>query len=135
MAGHGREFWRRAGAIVLVAVLCTSCAGTTATTGGAQSSARVMDFAVPGKNYRLRMPPEHMRERIHQLMQAGRAPRYLQLHPRELRRRCPGTIHILACTKSVRNLKVIYVSSLLKDEELQMVLVHEFAHYLYDWKH
>lgn len=45
------------------------------------------------------MPAEHMRERIVRLMEAGRAPRYLRLHPRELRRRCPGTAHILGCTK------------------------------------
>lgn len=121
--------------MVLVALTCMSCTGPAATTGSRPGGFRVTEFAVPGKSYRLRMPPQHMRDEIAALVQAGQAPRFLRLHPRQLRQRCPGAFDVLGCTRSMRNLKVVYVSSLLRGEELRMVLEHEFAHYLHDWKH
>ena len=126
---------KRTAMMVLLALTCTSCAGPAATTKSWPDGSRVTDFAVPGKNYRLQMPPQHMRDGIARLMQAGRAPHFLRLHPRQLRQRCPGAVDVLGCTRSMRNLKVVYVNSLLQGEELRMVLEHEFAHYLYDWKH
>lgn len=137
MQSRAQHNLKRTAMMVLVALICTSCVGPAATTKAWPTGAGGTDFAVPvpGKRYSLQMPPQHMRDGIRKLMQTGRAPHFLRLHPRQLRQRCPGAFHVLGCTKSLRNLKVVYVSSLLRGEELQMVLEHEFAHYLYDWKH
>lgn len=121
--------------VALLSLACASCATPTATVGPSPAASRATDFAVPGKRYRLQMPPPHMRESIARLMQTARAPRFIRLSPQQLRRRCPGSTNVLGCTKTMRTLKVVYVNSLLEGEELRMVLVHEYAHYLYDWKH
>ena len=132
---RGQEIWSGARAAAFLMLMTAPCLAPTTASGADPPVGRSTHFAVPGKSYRLLMPPEHMRKDIARLMREGRAPRYLKLGQSELRRRCPGTSRILGCTKSLKNLKVIYISNLLKGEELQMVLIHEFAHYLYDWKH
>jgi hypothetical protein len=91
--------------------------------------------SVPNKSYRLQMPPEPMQKQIERLMRAGTAPHYTVVTPDQMRKRCKGGAIILGCTKSMMGLKVVYVSSKVKGPELHMVLVHEFAHYLFDWKH
>ena len=99
------------------------------------SAADVALVRVPDKSYRLLMPPEPMQTEIERLMRAGRAPHYTVVTPAQMHKHCKGAAIILGCTKSMMGLKVVYISSELKGHERHMVLVHEFAHYLFDWKH
>lgn len=135
MTTRAHRIWRTVGSAALVAVLCVSCASPSTTSGWRDVSGPAIEFAVPGKSYRLQMPPLHMRTEIERLMRAGRAPRYTILSPAQMRHRCRGAEIILGCTKRLRNLRAIYISSGLKAEERHMVLVHEYAHYLYRWEH
>ena len=99
------------------------------------NAADVALVRVPDKSYRLQMPPESMQIEIERLMRSRKAPHYTVVTPTQMHQRCKGAAIILGCTKSMMGLKVVYVSSKVKGRELHMVLVHEFAHYLFDWRH
>jgi hypothetical protein len=82
------------------------------------------------------MPPEAMQRKIEALMRRGKGPRYTSLPERQIGDVCGGGEGIiLGCVYETRVGKTIFITKTAKGAALHMLLVHEYAHYLYNWRH
>jgi hypothetical protein len=136
MSRLGRyDFVRIAAAMAAVAVLTTACATTIDKTTTGSIPPQVEMLALPGNGGMVPMPPAWMRKQIEQRMNRGRVPGYVEVSTSKLRRACIADEDLLGCMVNLKGLKVTYIRSGLSKDVKHMVLLHEYAHDLYDWKH
>ncbi|RYH04713.1 MAG: hypothetical protein EON57_09180 [Alphaproteobacteria bacterium] len=136
MSRLGRyDFVRIAGAMGAVAILTTACAATIDKTTTGSIPPQVEMLALPGNGGMVPMPPAWMRKQIEQRMNQGRVPGYVEVSTGKLRRACIADEDLLGCMVNLKGLKVTYIRSGLSKDVKHMVLLHEYAHDLYDWKH
>lgn len=124
--------------LVLAAGLTLWIAGAVWIANGAE----VRLAAVPGNKHNLLLPPERMRRDIAALIRAGKAPKHVALSMRDLKQACLGRQVkwvLLGCAGgSVQTLLYgapILIWEGLRGDDQDFVLVHEMAHYVYDWRH
>jgi len=137
VSGPGRyDVPRLAAAIAAVAIL-TACAGTIdkITTGSLPGDAQVEMLALPGGGGSVPMPPAWMRQQIENRMSQGRVPGFVEVPSSRMRQSCAAHEDLLGCMVNIDGLKVTYIRSGLSAEVKHMVLLHEYAHDLYEWKH
>jgi hypothetical protein len=129
------DFVRIAAAMGVVAVLTTACAATIDKTTTGSIPPQVEMLALPGNAGMVPMPPAWMRKQIEARMSKGRIPGFVEVSSAKLRKACISHWELLGCMVNLKGLKVTYIRSGLSPEVKHMVLVHEYAHDLYDWKH
>lgn len=133
----GYDLYRVFAAIVSVGVLtliCVACSTTDPTATGA-TVPQVEMLALPGAGAKVPMPPAWMRAQIERRMSQGRVPGFVEVSSGKLRKACAVHEALLGCMVNFNGLKVTYIRSGLSPEVRHMVLVHEYAHDLYDWVH
>ena len=118
------------GTIVLL-TLISACSMVGVTERGAN----VEMMAIPGDGRTVPMPPKWMRKQIEQRMSQGRVPGYIEVPASRLRRTCRADEALLGCVVNLKGLKVTYIQAGLPKDVRHLVLVHEYAHDLYDWEH
>lgn len=141
MSRLGRYDFLRLGAasaaVAILTITCAACAATIdkTTTGSVPKDAQVEMLALPGGGGIVPMPPAWMRKQIEARMSQGRVPGYVEVPSGKLRKACVADEDLLGCMVNLKGLKVTYIRSGLSAEVKHMVLLHEYAHDLYDWKH
>lgn len=91
---------------------------------------------VPDKDFKILMPSQAMQDKIAALVEKGEAPAYLELPQENIDSICgPDRDHLLGCTFESALGKSIFITDRVSGEAKRMLLVHEYAHYLYDWHH
>ena len=118
-----------------VAVLTTACAATIDKTVTGSIPPQVEMLALLGDGGKVPMPPAWMRQQIEQRMRQGRVPGFVEVPTAKLRKACKVALDLFGCVINLHGLKVTYIRSGLSAELKHMVLLHEYAHDLYDWKH
>ena len=92
--------------------------------------------AVPGTDYKLLMPPVEMQQKIEAVLRSGKAPGYMAIPERRIADICGRGEHlVLGCVYETAVGKTIFIAQTSKGEARHMLLVHEYAHYLYNWQH
>lgn len=127
--------WYKLSAVVL---LLASAAISVWAIGSVYShvkGAEVEMMAMPGTSKSIPMPPKAMRQKIERLMRSGKAPGVVMIAPRQMQARCGVHGHLLGCVTGLGGMQVIYIRKGMSRELEHMALVHEYAHYLYDWEH
>jgi hypothetical protein len=125
--------------LVLVLAACSSAVDRTVT-GSIDFKAQYLRgdvemMSMPGDGRKVPMPPAWMRKQIEQRMNSGRVPGYVEVSASKLQQKCRAHDQLLGCVVNFNGLKVIYVRTQLTADVRHMVLVHEYAHDLYDWVH
>lgn len=122
-------------AVAILAILCVACSATIdrTTTGSVPKDVEML--ALPDGGGTVPMPPAWMRTQIEARMRAGTVPGYVEVSGGRLKKACRAHEHLLGCVVTFEGLKVTYIRSGLSAATKHMVLVHEYAHDLYDWKH
>lgn len=124
-----------AGALVLLALIITACSTTIDRTTTGSIPRQVEMLALPGDGAKVPMPPSWMRRQIEQRMSQGKVPGFVEVSPARLQQNCAAHEQLLGCVINFQGLKVTYVRAGLTADVRHMVLVHEYAHDLYDWQH
>ena len=130
------DLMRLCAAMAAVAIL-TACSASLdqTTTGSLPASASVEMLALPGGGGRVPMPPAWMRQQIEARMDQGRVPGFVEVPTRKLRESCATHEDLLGCMVDYKGLKVTYIRAGLSADVKRMVLLHEYAHDLYGWRH
>lgn len=124
--------WLRFSTACCVAVLLCACTSSI----GSSDISRARYSEVPGEDYKLLMPPKGLQDKIAGLMATGDTPAYLSLPQASISAICgPNLSHVLGCVVETRVGKTIFISRGVSGEARRMLLMHEFAHYLYGWHH
>jgi hypothetical protein len=133
----GRYDVLRIGAAVAVVAILTACSATIdkTTTGSLPSGTQVEMLALPDGGGTVPMPPAWMRKQIEARVARGQVPGFVEVPSSKLRKSCIADEDLLGCMVNLKGLKVTYIRSGLSAEVKHMVLLHEYAHDLYDWKH
>lgn len=134
----GYDLMRVGAAVAATAILTLICAACSATIDRTMTGSIPQDvemLALPGNGGLVPMPPAWMRTQIEARMRAGTVPGYVEVTSGRIKDACAADEDLLGCVVTFRGLKVTYVRSGLSAETKHMVLVHEYAHDLYDWKH
>lgn len=140
------DIMRVAAAVGATVVLTLICAACTAVTQNLEvgdrpavitkaSLGNVEMMALPGTGKTVPMPPAWMRKQIELRMAQGRAPGFVEVSSSRLAKACTARQELLGCMINLQGIKVTYIRSGLSAETRHMVLVHEFAHDLYNWRH
>lgn len=137
MSALGRYDVLRLGAATVAVAILTACSATIdkTTTGSVPGDPQVDMLALPGGGGSVPMPPAWMRKQIEARMSQGRVPGFVEVPSGKLRDACIADEDLLGCMVNLKGLKVTYIRSGLSAEVKHMVLLHEYAHDLYDWKH
>lgn len=135
LSGHDlRKIGVAISAMVVLTLVCAACSAFDSTTTGSIAP-QVEMLALPGGGGKVPMPPAWMRQQIEQRMRQGRVPGFVEVPAAKIRSACVADEDLLGCMINLQGLKVTYIRSGLSAELKHMVLLHEYAHDLYDWKH
>lgn len=140
MANRRINGWRLLAAILMLASASLVIWGVVAylsqTKAADPHSVEMM--RMPGSSKAVPMPGAAMRAVIEQRMRRGDVPRVLEVSPAEINAKCRNSVdaYLLGCTVGFRSLgKLIFIRTGMNRELTHFVLVHEYAHALYGWKH
>ena len=118
-----------------VVALLTACSASIdkSTTGSLPPQVEML--ALPDGGGTVPMPPAWMRKQIEARMNRGEVPGFVEVPTAKLSKACVADEDLLGCMVNLKGLKVTYIRAGLSAELKHMVLLHEYAHDLYDWKH
>jgi hypothetical protein len=133
MSSSVKMNWLGVSTVFCATALLCACSSTISSVS---DHGRAMLAAVPGADYKLLMPPVEMQQRIETLIRTGKAPRYVTMPERRIADICGRGEHVvLGCVYETGVGKTIFIAETSRGEARHMLLVHEYAHYLYDWRH
>lgn len=123
--------------VTVLTIMGAACAATIddTTTGSVPKDAQVEMLALPNGGGTVPMPPAWMRQQIEARMARGDVPGFVEVPSGKLRKNCVADEDLLGCMVDMMGLKVTYIRSGLPSDVRHMVLLHEYAHDLYAWKH
>ena len=128
--------WVRMGTALAVALLLgLFWWGAVSMLARAADMPEVEMMLVPGSGKTIPMPPKWMRDKIEARMASGDVPGYVERGASQMRKSCKVALELYGCNVNFHGMKVTYVRTGLSAELRHMVLVHEYAHDLYNWVH
>lgn len=129
----GYDLLRLGAAMAAAGVLALACAACMSSTSPTPTAVEML--ALPDGGGAVPMPPAWMRRQIEARMRQGKVPGYVEVSTGRIKDACRADEDLLGCVVTYHGLKVTYIRRGLNDRTRHMVLLHEYAHDLYDWTH
>lgn len=120
----------------LSAVLMVWLAGMALAAMSPVRAADIEMMRMPGSSKVIPMPPTAMRTKAEQHLRNGTGPGIVMVEPHQMEKKCNSRGYLLGCVTPLgKRMGIVFIRKGMSRELTHMAKVHEFAHYLYDWKH